>query len=73
MMKGDKIMQVAFQCRENSCMVTTPIQKLPTVPPIEAIEQQFRRLESQWAPIRWFYPTPARLWAILPCGPSLQW
>ena len=26
-------------------MITTPIHKLP---PVEAIEQQFRRLESQW-------------------------
>lgn len=29
-------------------MAATPVQKPPTVTPIEGIEQRFRRLEAQW-------------------------
>jgi hypothetical protein len=29
-------------------MPTTPAQKPPLVPPIESVEQRFRRLEAQW-------------------------
>ncbi len=30
-------------------MATTPVQKRRPVPPIESIEQRFRRLEAQWS------------------------
>ena len=29
-------------------MATTPVQNPPSVPPSDAIEQRFRRLEAQW-------------------------
>jgi hypothetical protein len=30
-------------------MATSPVQKPPSVPPIENIEQHFRRLEARWS------------------------
>ncbi len=29
-------------------MATTPVQNPPRVPPLESLEQRFRRLEAQW-------------------------
>jgi hypothetical protein len=39
---------VAREIPREVAMATTPAQKPPRVPPIESIEQQFRRLEAEW-------------------------
>lgn len=42
-------------------MATTPVQKTPSLPPTEGIEQRFRRLETQWSAETRFLSDPGKI------------
>ncbi len=42
-------------------MPATPVQKPPLVPPIESVEQRFRRLEAQWKADTRFLSDPGKI------------
>lgn len=42
-------------------MAATPVQQPPPVPPIESVEQRFRRLEARWSADTQFLSDPGKI------------
>ena len=42
-------------------MPTTPVQKPPPVPPVDGVEQHFRRLEAKWSADTQFLSDPGKI------------